>query len=101
MFVTTEFQENQETLTDDLEILSAQEDQVLSETPVQTHLGSDAIDDYVQDPVAMESDWQEEIRLDWDQEIQPASVSLAEEEIEEDEEPSVVIQGKFTSTIPT
>ncbi|KAI7814225.1 hypothetical protein IRJ41_010549 [Triplophysa rosa] len=87
---TDEFQENQETLTCDLEILSTQ-DPVLSESRVQVHVGSDSTEDAFQDPVAIESDWQEQ--LDWDKEIQPAPVSVAEEEmVVEYEEPSVVIQ---------
>ncbi|KAA0716008.1 Serine/threonine-protein kinase pim-2 [Triplophysa tibetana] len=65
-------------------------DPVLSETHVQVHFGSELTEDAVRDPVAIESDWEEE--LVWNMEIQPASVSLDEEEMDEDEEPSVVIQ---------
>lgn len=63
-------------------------------------LGWTRPDNAVKNPVPIESDWEEEIKLDWDKEIQPASVSLAEEEMENDEEPSVVIRGEFTSLIP-
>ncbi|XP_057175785.1 uncharacterized protein LOC130545361 [Triplophysa rosa] len=86
---TDEFKDNQETLTCDLEILSTQ-DPVLSESLVQVHFGSDSTEDAVQDPVAIESDWEE--KMDWDKEIQPAPVSVAEEVMEEYEEPSVVIK---------